>query len=433
MRVLLTGDSMLTRPPVLTAEAGAERLRDLIATADVRFTNLEVVPNDFEGDPIPSDGGMHLAAPASVIDALLGLGFNLLSGANNHALDYGVAGVRAGLRNLEARGATIAGIGRNLTEARRSAYVHTPAGSAAVVACTTAYRPGQQAGAQREDAPGRPGVSHIGSHTVYEVPRETLAQLDVLATELGFADARRHLAELGVPGMDGDADEVHAFGCRFRSGPRAREITTYDPTDVADVLGWVAEARRRAGMVVFSVHSHEPEQADGSPPDALRELCRGAAAAGATVVAVHGAHAIRGVEIHRGVPIFYGLGNFIAQNDLVERLPQESYDFFGVIGDARPSDVPNARSHNETRGFPTMSECWESVLPICTFEGNDLLSIEVRPLTLGYGAPIFDRGRPQIPHDGAGKEILARFVAQSRTFGTVAQQEDDRVVISPPG
>jgi hypothetical protein len=66
------------------------------------------------------------------------------------------------------------------------------------------------------------------------------------------------------------------------------------------------------------------------PAQFVVELSRAAIEAGADAVVGHGPHLTLGVEIHRGRPIFYSLGNFILQNDTIEVVPAESYGRFGL-------------------------------------------------------------------------------------------------------
>ena len=87
LRLALTGDSMITRSAVGSRDESVAGLVTLIRGADVAFTNLEVLPNDFRGYPAVESGGTHLAANRSVLAHLTDMGFDLFSCANNHALD----------------------------------------------------------------------------------------------------------------------------------------------------------------------------------------------------------------------------------------------------------------------------------------------------------------------------------------------------------
>ena len=66
MKIALTGDSILQRRLHSRDDQALSPLFDLIRAADVSFTNLEVLPNDFVGDPALDSGGSHFGAPAWV-------------------------------------------------------------------------------------------------------------------------------------------------------------------------------------------------------------------------------------------------------------------------------------------------------------------------------------------------------------------------------
>src|SRR6186997_1437147 len=92
LTLLLTGDSMITRRVTRAGDPGAVAMRERIQAADVAFTNLEILPNDFVGHPVQDSGGDHMAANPWVIDELIAMGFDLFATAHNHSLDYGVEG-----------------------------------------------------------------------------------------------------------------------------------------------------------------------------------------------------------------------------------------------------------------------------------------------------------------------------------------------------
>lgn len=81
--------------------------------------------------------------------------------------------------------------------------------------------------------------------------------------------------------------------------------------------------------------------------------------AGADVVAGHGPHVLRGIEMYTGRPMFYSLANFIFENGLVELQPADSYELLGLDGDSLPSDYFSKRSNDTTQhGFrPIASTC----------------------------------------------------------------------------
>jgi len=122
LRLALTGDSIVERRLLTLKDATLRPLFNLIRGADIAFTSLEVLPNDFVGDPALESGGSHFGAPAWVLDELTDAGFDLFAMANNHSLDYGISGLLRAIEAMERRGLSFAGVGRNLEDARRPTY-----------------------------------------------------------------------------------------------------------------------------------------------------------------------------------------------------------------------------------------------------------------------------------------------------------------------
>jgi len=64
LRLLLTGDSILQRRLLSRTDGVLAPLFDRVRAADVAFTNLEVLANDYRGDPALESGGSHFGAHA---------------------------------------------------------------------------------------------------------------------------------------------------------------------------------------------------------------------------------------------------------------------------------------------------------------------------------------------------------------------------------
>jgi poly-gamma-glutamate synthesis protein (capsule biosynthesis protein) len=170
--VTATGDSLITRRMPAYTDAGFTGLVDLIQSADVAFTNMEMVLSEFEGTPVVESGGMNLSAHPGVARDLQRMGFNLTAFANNHTLNYGIEGCLRTLDELRAIDFVCAGAGRTLSEARLPVFLETPAGRVGLVGCASSFGKGQQAGARRDDTPGRPGLNPQRYDTLFVVDQE---------------------------------------------------------------------------------------------------------------------------------------------------------------------------------------------------------------------------------------------------------------------
>ncbi|MDH3973781.1 MAG: CapA family protein [Deltaproteobacteria bacterium] len=89
--------------------------------ADIVFANLESVLGDKSDKEFFPKKPYNFIAPLKTADTLKMLGFNVLSMANNHAMDYGPSPVTKTRNILIKRGISPFGAGKNLDEARTPA------------------------------------------------------------------------------------------------------------------------------------------------------------------------------------------------------------------------------------------------------------------------------------------------------------------------
>jgi poly-gamma-glutamate synthesis protein (capsule biosynthesis protein) len=132
----------------------------------------------------------------------------------------------------------------------------------------------------------------------------------------------------------------------------------------------------------------------------------------------HGPHLLRGLELYKGKPIFYSLGNFIFEHEYVQRFPADDYETLSVDPGYGPTEVARHISKGDTQSFPADRMYWETVLPLCTFDGHRLADITLYPLTLGFGHPWPGRGIPRLADATLGAEVLDWMTTLSRPFGT---------------
>lgn len=429
MKLCLTGDSILFRRLNSQTDPKVAPLFDLIRSCDVGFTNLELVPNDFEGDPALDHGGTHFGARSFVLDELSAAGFDLFATATNHSLDYGVSGLRKAMAEMDRRQILYAGVGRHLEDAGRPAYKTHPAGTVSMISCVSTFARGQEAAAQTAVMQGRPGINPLRFGTTLHVTDEEMAALQGIYAKLGLQQVKDNNIRLGFgfPPPPG----IFAFeNLNFTVGEKTTVRTAPNAGDVAAIARWIGEARMVSDTVVVSVHAHESGyNAEGKidvevPAEFLVSFARQAVEAGADVVACHGPHLLRGMEIYQGKPIFYSLGNFIGQNELVERLPVESYAANRQSPDLTPHRLYKSRSNNDAKGFPAETRFWETVMPICHYSAGVLEAIDIYPVSLGLGQAAHQRGVPFLATGDEARDILTRFAALSAPFGMVFEPGD---------
>jgi poly-gamma-glutamate capsule biosynthesis protein CapA/YwtB (metallophosphatase superfamily) len=360
--ITLTGQSMIRSDLRVTAPDAVPRIRPLLR-GDVVFTNFEGAIAE-QGQSV-TGGGRGFLAPAEALDALAALGFNLLALSNNHAFDLAEIGIDNTLREVERRGIAHAGVGTTLEQAASPAYLRVGNMTVALVASASGLI--AEGGAARTDGGG-------------------VNELRVMAGDV-LNEAREDLpgAPANVPNRE----------------------------DAARILDAIREARARADLVVVYQHNHvfgnksfstifsEGMGERLAPSQWLIDWTHAEVEAGADVVVMHGAPLLHGVEIFRGKPIFYCLGNFIY-------------------------NVPPAITY--------ISEpmSWESVVADLEFEDKTLRSITLRPIALNYvgnGQPdvhsqytsnefLHTRGLPSAAEGSQARYILERVAEYSKPFGT---------------
>ena len=429
LTLALTGDSMIMRRVTRTQDAAELRLIAEIQAADVAFTNLEVLPTNFRGHPVQDSGGDHMAAHDWVVDELSAMGFELFATATNHTLDFGVEGVLAMLEVLDAKGVSYAGVGRNLGEARMPVYHDSPAGCVSLLACCSTFQRGSQAGAQRPDFQGRPGLNPVRYTTTYQVRPEQLDALREIAEELGLARQWRERIALGFVAPPDDPEMLPFLQQNFRPAAEPAIVRTLDPGDLAVHSAWVREARMRSDIVVVSIHAHEQGASKEEPADFIPVFARRMIDEGTDVVVGHGPHLLRGMELYQGKPIFYSLGNFIDQHDLIYKMPADAYDRFRVDQAHTPGELARQRSRDDTAGFAADPRYWQTIMPVCRFEGRELTELRLLPVTLGFGLPVHRRGKPALASSDEARRILTYFAELSAPFGVNIDGDEGRVLL----
>jgi poly-gamma-glutamate synthesis protein (capsule biosynthesis protein) len=389
-----------------------------------------------EGTPGITQGTFMTTEP-SLLEDLKWLGINLVSCANNHAFDYGEDGVLANLRHLHKAGIVHAGTGKNLTEARAPGYLDTPNGRVGLIAATAAFRPWNQAGEQRPDLRGRPGVNPLGFQTTYVVDAAAFEQLKRISRELGFEKsterARKHFySDKEIP--DAKSAELNLLGNRYVAGEGFAITTVVNERDLQDNLKWIREARRQSDWLIVSAHCHEfggPSLRTAATRAELEEtadfftqFAHQAIDEGADVFVGHGSHFPMGIEIYHGKPIFYSVGNFVFQNETVGFFPADAYERFDLGLRATPADFLDARTSGGKKGHPSDPAYWENMFAVCKFSGNKLEEIRIYPIDQGFGRPRPQRGRPLLAEGEVAERVIDRVKRLSRRYGTEVAKRD---------
>jgi poly-gamma-glutamate synthesis protein (capsule biosynthesis protein) len=418
-----TGDSLIARRLAPYREPRFLAMADILRGADVSFTNAETLFHDYESAPIPDSGpyGTYAACDPAVIDDLKWLGIKMVATANNHCYDYGEEGILINIRNLKAHGMPSAGTGRNLSEAVAPAYLDTPKGSVALIGVTLTMPPqDHRAGDPRGVIKGRPGANVLRHTVVNTVPRDAFESLRDVARGLSFSG----------PQFGDGAEEIRFLGQKFVLGDAYAKVTHPNEFDMNLNLRWISDARRMADWVVVSMHNHERGASADEPAEFAKTFARACIDAGADAVFGHGPHRERGIEIYKGRPIIYALGDFVLHNDLIKWEPWDLYNRYGLGPDATTADVYDFRSGGDSRGMGANRINYQSAIVTVSLKARELSELRLYPVDLGYDTgKRSQRGRPVLAEGPVAEDVLNRLCELSKAFGTAVSMENGYGVI----
>ena len=425
MRVIAGGDALFSSRNL--ARRLDPRLVEDLASADAAFANAEFACPRPDTPPAPRR--FVTAVRPEVLDELRDLSIRLVSFANNHTGDFGPKGVVDTLEAAESRGLLAVGIGRSLYEARAARFIDTPRGRIGIVGASTTRAADFLASAPGSGIVARPGLNPLRFGRAYVLPDAEFEQMRKIEETLGIAASRREVVAVEV--MKDPGPDVLNFGSvfegslRFERGTKAGVRYFMDERDCKAILANITDAANRADCVLMSLHTHEGADENWYHPRAasfVEDFARGAIDAGAHAVLGHGAHMLRGVEMHRGRPIFYNLGSLLMEFEAGEqRMTPEMYEGFGFSHDTLPSTMHMSRVTNaggERIGFYAHPKFSRGCIAVCEFEG-DRVGVRLKPLDLDLTRrrPT-DRGLPSYAQPPVGREIFKDMVRMSEYYGT---------------
>ena len=449
----ITGESLISRQMKVFTEKQFLALKDVITSADVSFTNAEMLFHNYEDAPSTVPGGTYMRCDPQYIEDLKWMGFDIVATANNHAWDFGENGVLTNIQNLDKYGLPYAGTGVNLASASAPTYLDTNAGRVALISATTSGPPGGRAGDQRRDVRGRPGPNYIRWTTEWNVDEEMIKGLKLVADKLGWSETMKNRAAKGAEFEDNSdklsppSDDLVYFldhasyqdesYTKFVKGSSIQKRTYINESDLKRNVERVSDAKRMSDWVLFTVHNHEGGATENEPSDHIKVLAHAVIDAGADMFIGHGPHQDRGIEIYKGKPIFYSLGDFILQNDTVELMPHDNMIRQNLSWEGTPADFYDARDGSAytadkkaIRGQTIEPIRWESAVATVQFEKGEMTKLELLPIDLGYGKERSQRGRPVLASGQVAKQVLERFQSLSEPFGTKITIDGDKGIIN---
>jgi poly-gamma-glutamate synthesis protein (capsule biosynthesis protein) len=358
--ITAVGDMIFNQPITHLADAERAGLFRIMQEADIAYGNMEFSLNDRPDLQRPF---YNFRAGREFRWELARTGINLVSLANNHALDFGPEGLKECLQALDHTNITYAGAGTTLAEARKPGRMEI-AGRKTTFALLSYMR--YWTAKYRSKDPNGPSLATIDPAVI-------------------------------LVAKDGQVEKVE--------GPLEADVKAMED----DIL----LARRRSDVLLVSLHNHDVTHhraygiQDTTPPNDQIMFHR-AIEAGADLVLGTGPHVLRGIEIYKGRPIFYSLGDFIYQYRTPDRIPVDLIHQRDIEM-PRPTNV-SVWDRRESR------EVMESVMVRMTLNQGKLKRIQLLPVTIDDEGPLY--GVPRLASTKRGGEILALMQELSAPYGT---------------
>jgi poly-gamma-glutamate synthesis protein (capsule biosynthesis protein) len=260
--ILFTGDVNLMK--VSDPAAPFARVKNALAEADLVFGNLECCLYQPPAERSLIDEGFYVAP--DIGRALALAGYHAVGVANN--VNYGADAIRSSLAALDRLGIAHVGAGLNRGQARAPVIVERRGLRFGLLQRTSVYWP-----TNHEAGEHSPGVAALRGHTAYQLPL--------------------HKTRPEIPPAN-------------RPGVPPEILTWADPQYLAEYREEIAALRAQADIVIASHHWGLHEEV----LQYMSEIAHAAIDAGADIVLGHGPHFSLPVEMYKGKPVFYGLGNF---------------------------------------------------------------------------------------------------------------------------
>lgn len=496
--VVGVGDLLEFQPFSKNIDPNVQYLVNLVRNADVSI-------GDFENEIFDFDNFGHAGgnlATKEVADDWAAMGIDMVSRANNKVMR--APGIWEDFRQVERVGIVHVGVAKTLPEARMGRYFETPKGLVGMVgissdggtdACcaggpVTNVTPAQlaQVKAMKDSIVARrkevgvpidlPEPDPDGVVNVFGVTFKAGAA--AAGADAPAARARRDPSEMSpgpqdgvknslrvtlyhgvtpeqmkqlraIAGDTGSGADLKAFGTQFRVMDRPGEHSfDMNPGDLREILTQIRTAKQASDILVSNFHWHQNRydfqhySYDHFPADFEIKFAHQAIDQGVDFFLAQGVHTLKGVEIYKGKPIFYGVSNFVFQSAIMPQGKGSLPPVPGVTnaaGEGRPpagmAGLPGSRrrgssaddnaivGEHESQGFWQLRANLEAILAYAHYENGQLTEVRIYPVDLGQTPRVGTQvGIPKRPSPEVAKAILDEVIEYSKPFGTKITVED---------
>lgn len=324
---------------------------EYLRSADLAMVNFEVPLTKAD---VPVDKAITLRADPDVASSIRGVGVDVATVANNHALDYGSEGLLETIEVLENSGIVVVGAGESLGKAMQPAILSVGDLEVAVFGLASTLPPGYAAG------PWRPGIAPVRINSRFRIDGATLDEQPGMS-----------------PWVETEAVEE----------------------DILRACSRIAEVRPDVDLVVIQMHWGIPNgwcaAFQGPLADYQRPLGHALIEAGADVIVGHHPHAVHGVERYGSGLIAYSLGNFLFHSMGLEERSL-------VAENDPPYDLTSLQT----------GEAIETVLMEIRIEERRMTQVRF------LSARMNDEGEPEFLGGASARAVFDRLALQSSRLGT---------------
>jgi poly-gamma-glutamate capsule biosynthesis protein CapA/YwtB (metallophosphatase superfamily) len=367
--VLATGD---IAPDREDPDSCFSATRELLHSAELVFGQLETSFAE-GGARLPQARHAVLTSPQAA-GAVGRAGFDVISCAGNHCLDWGNDALMQTIDNLRRYGVDVVGAGPNIAAARAPVVRSVEDGTRVAFLAYCSILP---TGYWAEE--NRPGCSPMRAHTVYQQ------------------------IEMDQPGTPA---RIHTFAHQEDLQAMQRDI----------------RAAKRIADVVFVSQHWGIHFVRASIADYQREVARAAIQAGADAILGHHAHILKGLEFIDDKPVFYSLCNFATDLRMdPEHAARKSFREIQALAEKWEPDFDSLYNFPETSKLSMMAR-------FAIADGR-ITETSAIPLWIGRDAV----PRPQLRDDSHFTEVLDYLRAVTQEAGLSARftPADDRIVLNP--
>ena len=279
--LLGVGDILIDREQ---PETIFQHVVEVLRSGDITFANCEQTYSD-KGYLIRGHG---TNSESRNLPALLYAGFDILSLANNHTLDWGAEALLDTMARFQEAGLPYVGVGKNLAEARQPVILERKGIKVGFLAYSCVHPDGYEADDDKE------GLAPVRVWTIYE-------KVD------------------------------------YQPGTPPRIVTIPYKEDLAAMVEDIQKLKARVDVVVISFHWGQH-----FIPHVIPMYCfdvgHAAIDAGADLILGTHTHILKGIEVYKGKVIFYSTCNFAAEIGLGQQSdsggpPLKLLERYGVVAD----------------------------------------------------------------------------------------------------